>query len=532
MTILDDSRRAAVQHVSPGLPDSELDRLVDTDELSTVGADRRRTAAGPRLSWASAQPFVRRPRAEERLDAEVRVPGWRALVGGYVRRAFVLDTLAAIGAAVLVVLGSHASASTTVWVAATAVVLLVLVAVFRGYDRRGVGNGPAEFQALLRACLSAAAAVALASVALGTTLPRLPVGAFLLVVTPAAALGRYLLRRRLHGRRHEGVAMARTLVVGDAASAHRLVTDLRNASHHGYRVVGLCLPSVDDAPPQDGVPTLGAYADVPQVAYDQRIDVVIVTGGDLAGDALRRLSWALGRVGADLVVEPGLVEVLGPRLQLRPTAGLTLLEVETAPPGGRLIAKSLLDHALGAVLLAAAAPVIAGAALAVRLNSPGPAFYRQTRIGVDGRRFTMWKLRSMYVDADARREALLAESDRDGLMFKMHDDPRVTSVGRLLRRYSVDELPQLWNVVRGDMSLVGPRPPLPVEVDAYRDQVFRRLRVRPGLTGLWQVSGRSDLSWDESVRLDLRYVDNWSVAMDLLILWKTGRAVLGSSGAY
>lgn len=532
MTILDDQRRAAAQTAQAATHETADDRRIDTDELEAIGADRRRTAAGPRLSWASAQPFVRRVRSADETDPEARVPGWRALVGGYVRRALVLDGLAAATAGGLVVLVSQASAPTSLWVAATGVALLVLVAVFRGYDRRAVGNGPGEFQSLLRAGLGAAAAVALASVALGATLPRLPVGAFLVVATPAAALGRYLLRRNLHGHRHDGVAMARTLVVGDAVSAHRLVSDLRSASHHGYRVVGLCLPSVDAEPPQDGVPTLGAYADVPQVAYDHRIDVVIVTGGDLAGDALRRLSWALGRVGADLVVEPGLVEVLGPRLQLRPTAGLTLLEVETAPPGGRLLAKSLLDHALGALMLLVAAPVIGVAALAVRLTSPGPAFYQQCRIGVDGRRFTMWKLRSMYVDADERRAALLASSDRDGLMFKMRDDPRVTPVGRILRRYSIDELPQLWNVVRGDMSLVGPRPPLPVEVDAYRDQVFRRLRVRPGLTGLWQVSGRSDLSWDESIRLDLRYVDNWSVAMDLLILWKTGRAVLGSSGAY
>jgi exopolysaccharide biosynthesis polyprenyl glycosylphosphotransferase len=326
--------------------------------------------------------------------------------------------------------------------------------------------------------------------------------------------------------------MARTLVVGDAASVHRVITDLRAATYHGYRVVGVCLPSIADAPPQDGVPTLGALADIPQVAYDEQIDVVIVTGGELAGDALRRLSWALGRAGTELVVAPGLVEVLGPRVQLRPAAGLTLLEVSTNPPRTRMWAKSVLDRTLGATLLLLAAPVILAAAVAVRVSSPGAAFYRQRRIGVDGREFTMWKLRSMYVDAEARRVALLASSDRDGLMFKMREDPRVTPVGRVLRRYSIDELPQLWNVLRGDMSLVGPRPPLPEEVDAYRDAVNRRLHVRPGLTGLWQVSGRADLSWEESVRLDLRYVDNWSVTMDLLILWKTGRAVLGASGAY
>ncbi len=326
--------------------------------------------------------------------------------------------------------------------------------------------------------------------------------------------------------------MARTLVVGNAASVHHTIENLRSSTHHGYRVVGVCLPSLTDEPPQDGVPMLGALADIVQVAYDHSIETVIVAGSELTGDALRRLSWALGRAGAGLVVAPGLVEVLGPRVSVRPTVGLSLLEVETVPPRRRLLAKSILDRTLGTTLLVAVSPVIAVAALAVRLTSPGPVFFRQHRVGVDGRPFTMIKLRSMYLDAEQRRAALLAQSDRDGLMFKMRDDPRVTRVGRVLRRFSIDELPQLWNVARGDMSLVGPRPPLPEEVDGYQDQVFRRLHVRPGLTGLWQVSGRSDLSWDESVRLDLRYVDNWSVAMDLLILWKTGRAVLGSSGAY
>ena len=209
-----------------------------------------------------------------------------------------------------------------------------------------------------------------------------------------------------------------------------------------------------------------------------------------------------------------------------------LLEVETVPPRGRLLAKAMLDRLLGGLLLVVAAPLILAGALAVKVTSRGTVFFRQTRVGVDGRRFTMIKLRSMYSDAEERKAALEHRNEGDGMLFKLRDDPRVTRVGRLLRRYSVDELPQLWNVARGEMSLVGPRPPLPREVDGYQDQVLRRLHVRPGLTGLWQVSGRSDLSWDESVQLDLRYVDNWSLAMDLLILWKTGRAVLRAKGAY
>jgi len=242
----------------------------------------------------------------------------------------------------------------------------------------------------------------------------------------------------------------------------------------------------------------------------------------------------LDRTGADLVVAPGLVEVAGPRLRVRPAAGLSLLHVD-APEDheGRLLGKALLDRSLGLALFVTALPIIAVSALIVRATSRGPAFFAQERMGRDGQPFTMWKLRSMVTDADKLRTAeLLSQSDRDGLMFKMRRDPRITRVGAWLRRYSLDELPQLWNVVRGDMSLVGPRPPLRSEYDQYHDAVHRRLRVKPGLTGLWQVSGRADLSWEESVRLDLRYVDNWSVALDLQIMWKTGRAVLFGPGAY
>ena len=504
--------------------------LEDPADGAHVLVDRRRAAAGPRLSWASTQPFVAREREPlAALDAE----SWRTAAQGYVRGAVLSDlfwTALVVPSAVLLLAPSLPPGMW--WAVAAAAAFLGLLALGHGYDQRTLGDGPGEFQAVLRAGAGAAAFVAVGAVTLGTGVPRLLTGVTIGALTIGTAIGRYLMRRSLHARRSRGQAMARTLVVGDAGSVHQVIGDLRHATYHGYRVVGVCLPSITDRPPQDGVPTLGALADIPQVAYDHHVDTVIVAGSELAGDALRRLSWALGRAGVDLVVAPGLVEVLGPRVQLRPTAGLSLLEVETSSPRRRLLAKAVLDRILGGALLLAASPVILGAALAVRLTSPGPAFFRQRRIGVDGRPFTMWKLRSMYVDAEQRRAALLAQSDRDGLMFKMHDDPRITRVGRLLRRYSIDELPQLWNVVRGDMSLVGPRPPLPQEVDGYHDAVNRRLHVRPGLTGLWQVSGRADLSWEEAVRLDLRYVDNWSVAMDLLILWKTARAVLGGSGAY
>lgn len=494
-------------------------------------ADRRRSASGAHLSWASAQPFVVRPRTESGTEAAgVR---WRDQAIGYARSVAGMDLVVGIGVIGLSLAATSALALTNLaWGVGVLVAFLGMVAVARGYDRRVLGDGPGEFQSVLRAGGLAVAVIAVVAVALELPVPRRLVLFQLTFMVIGSFVGRYLLRRALHKRRSAGEAMSRTLVVGDAASVQRVVKDLRGAPHHGYQVIGICLPAITDTAPKVGLRTLGALADIPQVAHDHAAEVVIVAGGELSGEPLRRLSWALGRVGSQLVVAPGLVEVLGPRVSLRPTAGLSLLEVETASPRFRMITKSVLDRVLGGFFLLAASPFIAAAAIAVRATSPGPAFFRQQRVGVDGRPFTMWKLRSMYTDAESRRNELLEHSDRDGLMFKMLDDPRVTRVGKVLRRYSIDELPQLLNVVTGDMSLVGPRPPLPEEVNGYRDRVLRRLHVRPGLTGLWQVSGRASLSWEESIHLDLRYVDNWSITMDLMILWKTGRAVFGGSGAY
>jgi exopolysaccharide biosynthesis polyprenyl glycosylphosphotransferase len=506
--------------VEPGAITAELAAMVE----------RRRPSAIPRRSWASTEPFV----AGERVPLEDREDAtWRGASVDYVYRAAAVDlALVALTLMCAYLAGMLPRTTQAVPALLAGASFLVAVGVGHGYDGAAVGDGPREFQAVLRAGVAAVVVPALATAFTGHWLPRELIAVVASVLTVTGLVSRRLMRRGLHDARSNGLAMARTLVVGDAESVHRTIEELRSSSHYGYRVVGVCLPSLFDQPPQDGAPMLGALADTVQVAYDHRIETVIVAGGELTGDALRRLSWALGRAGADLVVAPGLIEVLGPRVSVRPTVGLSLLEVETVPPRRRLLAKGLLDIVLGIALLLVASPVILVAAIAVRVTSPGPVLFRQRRIGVDGRPFTMFKLRSMYRDAEERKAALMARNEGNGVLFKVHDDPRITRVGKVMRRFSVDELPQLWNVVRGDMSLVGPRPPLPSEVDGYQDEVFRRLHVRPGLTGLWQVSGRSDLSWDESVRLDLRYVDNWSVAMDLLILWKTGRAVLGSAGAY
>ena len=234
-----------------------------------------------------------------------------------------------------------------------------------------------------------------------------------------------------------------------------------------------------------------------------------------------------------MVVAPALTDVAGPRIHITPVAGLPLLHVEEPEfTGVRRLFKSVSDRVLALLLYLLLSPLLVLIAIAVRVSSRGPALFRQERVGQDGQTFGLLKFRSMYVDAEARLAALQGSNEASGLLFKMRADPRVTPVGRWLRRYSLDELPQLWNVVRGDMALVGPRPPLPSEVAAYESHVRRRLLVRPGITGLWQVSGRSDLSWDDAVRLDLYYVENWSPALDAMILWKTLFAVVRGKGAY
>ena len=230
---------------------------------------------------------------------------------------------------------------------------------------------------------------------------------------------------------------------------------------------------------------------------------------------------------------PGIIGVAGPRLSLRPAQGLSMLHVERPFTSGFVYrAKTVVDRLSGAVLLFLASPVLLLVALAIRLDTPGPALFTQERIGDGGLPFTMYKFRTMVVDAEARLAQLRSRSDGNGTLFKMREDPRITRVGRFLRKHSLDELPQLINVIKGDMSLVGPRPPLGSEVDRYEFDALRRLRVRPGMTGLWQVSGRSDLNWEDSVRLDLWYVDNWSMSLDAQIIFRTARAVLTGHGAY
>jgi exopolysaccharide biosynthesis polyprenyl glycosylphosphotransferase len=248
---------------------------------------------------------------------------------------------------------------------------------------------------------------------------------------------------------------------------------------------------------------------------------------------LRQLAWELEKTGTDLCVAPALLDVAGPRTTIRPTAGLTLLHVDHPQLSGpRQALKEIFDRAAAGIALILLAPLFAALAVAIRLSDNGPALFTQTRVGKDGRPFKIYKFRTMVVGAEQRVAELRDRNEVDSVLFKIRRDPRVTTIGARLRKWSIDELPQLINVLRGEMSLVGPRPALPDEAAMYADHVRRRLVVKPGLTGLWQVNGRSDLSWGESVRLDLRYVENWSFALDLQILWKTFSVIFRGSGAY
>ena len=283
-----------------------------------------------------------------------------------------------------------------------------------------------------------------------------------------------------------------------------------------------------------GVSVYGGLDDITAAVKAFGADTVAVLAcPEMDGIRLRSLAWELEKTGTDLCVAPSLLDVAGPRTTIRPTAGLTLLHVDHPRLAGfRLVLKGLFDRCAAAMMLIMLAPVMSALAVAIWLHDRGPALFTQVRVGKNGHAFRIYKFRTMVVDAEQRRAQFLASNDSDGVLFKLRKDPRVTAVGAHLRRWSFDELPQLFNVFLGHMSLVGPRPALPDEAEKYAGHVRRRLVVKPGLTGLWRVNGRSDLSWEESVRLDLRYVENWSFALDLQILWKTISVLLRGSGAY
>ncbi|AEV88665.1 UDP-phosphate galactose phosphotransferase [Actinoplanes sp. SE50] len=503
-------------------------------------------AGDPQRNQAMSRHFTTRPNRSSATRPFIRPRGRHAAMsrrqrweGRYVRNLVLGDLSAGIAAGAAgfgLRFGDQVTAWNEAYLLVSAmlpVVLLAVLAVSRAYERRYLFVGSDEYQRVIRGGGGLIAGVALVSYALDLDLAR----SYVLAALPAAVVSvlvlRFVLRKRLHWARARGEALRRVIVVGHELSVIGIARQLRRERYHGLEVVGACLPPGADGLEVD-LPVYGTFEDVAAAVEQADADTVVVLScPELDGAAVRRLAWRLERDEVDLVVASALVDVAGARTTIRPFDGLPMLHVEHPRlHGGSRLVKELVDRAGALLLLMLFAPLLLGLALCVRLTSRGPVLFRQVRVGRDGQMFRIFKFRSMYVDAEARLNELRHLNEHDGVLFKMRDDPRVTPIGRWLRRFSLDELPQLLNVLSGRMSLVGPRPPLPTEVAAYADDVRRRLAVKPGMTGLWQVSGRSDLSWEEAVRLDLRYVENWSLSLDLVILLRTMTAVVRSSGAY
>lgn len=413
----------------------------------------------------------------------------------------------------------------------------VVLTVSRSRDKKLAGAGPEEYALVLKATMWLFGLGTIAAFAFQVTHVRayiliaLPVGLLLLVAN------RWLWRRWLVRRRADGQFMLRAVVIGNARSSQRIISEIARQPAAGYQAVGVAVPgAASNSHEFDGLPVLGDVSKV--VGWMRQLGantLIIGVSDQVSAQVIRGFSWELEPGREHLVMVPGLTDVAGPRIRLRPVAGLHLMHVETPTfVGTQQALKRLFDILGSSVLIVVSSPVLLVVALLIRVTSPGPALFAQVRVGHQGMPFRMLKFRSMVADAEDQLPGLLDEQRDAGneVLFKLKHDPRVTPVGHIIRRYSIDELPQLFNVFVGNMSLVGPRPPLPREVATYEDHVHRKFLVRPGITGLWQVSGRSSLTWEESVRLDLSYVENWSFMGDVIILWRTLKTILSKTGAY
>jgi exopolysaccharide biosynthesis polyprenyl glycosylphosphotransferase len=427
------------------------------------------------------------------------------------------------------------------WLSAVLAVLWwVMLGAWNSRQSLVLGAGSDEYKRVAAASLWLFGLVAIVSYVLRVDTARGYVGVALPVGLTGLLLGRWLLRQHLSVNRQNGKSMSRLLLLGGPSAVAHLASSLETAKHAGYLPVAAYTPGAPGGQVtehESGLPILGCDANTQSIleAIDQcGADAVAVSAGvQLHPQILRHLGWELASKNIGLIMAPALTDVAGPRIHTQQVAGLPLIHVTTPTlEGGQRVAKRLFDVAVSVLLIFALSPIVVAVSILIKMDSRGPVLFRQDRVGIEGTHFRMFKFRSMVLDAEDRLTDLVHRNEGNGLLFKMKNDPRVTRVGGVLRRYSLDEIPQLFNVVAGSMSLVGPRPPLPREVEAYEQDVRRRLLVKPGLTGLWQVSGRSNLSWQDSVRLDLYYVENWSLAGDLIILLKTFRAVFGSSGAY
>ncbi|HSO17040.1 MAG TPA: sugar transferase [Arthrobacter sp.] len=440
--------------------------------------------------------------------------------GGHPLAGTIADVNGALIAAVLGVM----------WVAA--------LSLYRTRDPQILGAGSSEYKRVAAASGAVFGLLAVLLVAFRIQ----PASAFYLVSLPLGLIllpgSRWIARRWYNARQAQGQFLVKAIVIGQAEDVRYVLKRIARNTGAVYEILGVSMPGGRRGTTLDvdgrRVPVLSSTDDVVRTVGRCGAEAVIVAGPVPGGNQyIRELGWGLEEHQAELVLASSLTNVTGPRIHWRPVEGLPLMHVDVPRyNGAKHACKRLLDIAVAATALVLLSPVLLTLALIVKHDSPGPVLFRQERVGKAGNPFRMLKFRSMVVNAEAALAGLGAQNEGAGVLFKMHNDPRVTKCGRWMRRYSLDELPQFWNVLTGEMSLVGPRPPLQREVGGYERHTHRRLLIKPGITGLWQVNGRSDLPWDEAVRLDLYYVENWSIMGDVIIMWRTFRAMFAPAGAY
>jgi exopolysaccharide biosynthesis polyprenyl glycosylphosphotransferase len=534
-------------------------RLVDVedvdagDSLTSTSVLSERRIAGASIPEMTSMTFL--PTSDSDAHAALlKIPGslrsrWQQRYGSWLAVSDVIVVSGVVAAAQILRFGNATTGS--VWAGSasfgySAVSVLIVSAwalVLGIYHTRApqvIGAGPEEFRRVWTATLWVFGVIAVVSTLFKLEIAR----GYLAIAFPlgllALSANRHLARRYVAAKRRRGHYITAVLAIGEPISVTLLAQSLTRRSADGYTVVGACTPSVPQlehivVPSLGPIPVLPYDGDISHaIAASQADTVALASAAGLGPEGVRDLSWQLEKLGVDLVVSPGIVDVAGPRLTVRPVGDLPLIHVDKPQyQGAKRFQKRVFDVCFSLLALLAASPIMIVAAVAIKATTPGPVFYRAERTGLDSVPFSMIKFRTMVVDAERRlAEVTDLNESVGGVLFKMRSDPRVTRVGKFLRRYSIDELPQFINVLLGEMSVVGPRPPLQTEVETYDHRVRRRLLVRPGITGLWQVSGRSDLSWEDSVRLDLFYVENWSMLSDLAIAAKTVMAVCRSSGAY
>lgn len=426
----------------------------------------------------------------------------------------------------------------TYWVFSGILVLLWMWALALSDSRsdRVIGTGYTEYIRIADASFRLFGIIAIIAFLVRIDIAR----GFLLVSLPAGVLAlileRWIWRRWLNAKRATGAYSARVLLVGSETSVAQIARELQRTPQAGYHVVGACEPSGRIAGYIEGteIPIMGNVNAIERAIQVTGADTVAITStDDLPPSKVKQISWSLQAGRQHLVLAPSIVDIAGPRIHMRPVAGLPLIHVETPRfTQGQRFTKRMFDLIVSALCIVLLSPVIAVVAILVKVTSPGPILFSHERIGQRGRPFRMLKFRSMRQGAEKELKALLEEQGTSETpLFKVKNDPRITPIGKFIRKYSLDELPQLFNVLGGSMSLVGPRPQIAAEVALYSDAARRRLLTRPGITGLWQVSGRSELEWEDAVRLDLYYVENWSLAGDIAILAKTAGAVVAPGGS-